>query len=182
MNLKTTRHFNLRPRWVLVISLQRNTKKGFSRNLEKTKIARNHCLSCNTPIQLEILSINIRQQVKFWPFGRRTRYAVFDSISKSDGKTKKSRNLYRLEWQLYCLRGWSFITCERGGGHFAEGKEALPGGSFYEKWYKEIFFYCYNIISEEIDVRYNINFSESWNYSERLACEIRLLLPSSVFL
>ena len=45
------------------------------------------------------------------------------------------------------------------GGSFSE-KEALPGGSFYEKWHKEIF-YCHNIISEEIDVRYNINFSES---------------------
>ena len=43
------------------------------------------------------------------------------------------------------------------GGSFSE-KEALPGESFDEKCYKEIFS-CY--ISEEIDVRYNINFSES---------------------
>ena len=43
------------------------------------------------------------------------------------------------------------------GGSFSE-KEALPEGSFYEKWYKEIFS-CY--ISKEIDVRYCINFSES---------------------
>ena len=43
------------------------------------------------------------------------------------------------------------------GGSISE-KEALPEGSFYEKWYKEIFS-CY--ISKEIDVRYCINFSES---------------------
>ena len=49
-------------------------------------------------------------------------------------------------------------------GSFSE-KEVLPRGSCYEKWYKEIFF-CY--ISKEINVRYNINFSWSWNYSERL--------------
>ena len=42
------------------------------------------------------------------------------------------------------------LYCFGGGGSFSE-KEALPGGSFYEKWYKEIFS-CY--ISEEIDVRY----------------------------
>ena len=42
-------------------------------------------------------------------------------------------------------------------GSFSE-KGALLGGSFYEKWYKEIFS-CY--ISKEIEVRYNINFSES---------------------
>ena len=42
-------------------------------------------------------------------------------------------------------------------GSFSE-KGALFGESFYEKWYKEIFS-CY--ISKEIDLRYNINFSES---------------------
>ena len=67
------------------------------------------------------------------------------------------------------LRGWSFMTCEGGwggghfafcwgviskilivvGGHFQKRKRYL-GGSFYEKWYKEIFS-CY--VSEEIDVR-----------------------------
>ena len=86
------------------------------------------------------------------------------------------------------LRGWSFITSEWElaillsgqfqnldcfGGSFSE-KEALPRGSFYEKWYKEIFS-CY--ISKEINVRYNINFLWGWNYSERLACETWLLLP-----
>ena len=44
-----------------------------------------------------------------------------------------------------------------GGGSFSE-KEALPGGSFNEKCYKEIFS-CSR--REEIDIRYNINFSES---------------------
>ena len=44
-----------------------------------------------------------------------------------------------------------------GGGAFSE-KEALPGESFNEKCYKEIFS-CSR--REEIDIRYNINFSES---------------------
>ena len=57
------------------------------------------------------------------------------------------------------LLGGHFLTLDCFRGSFSE-KEALSGGSFYEKWYKDIF-YCYNIISEEIDVRYNINFSES---------------------
>ena len=37
-------------------------------------------------------------------------------------------------------------------------------------------------ICEEIDLSYTIEFSESWNYGERLACEMRLLLASSVLL
>ena len=44
-----------------------------------------------------------------------------------------------------------------GGSHFAGGsfseKGVLPRGSFFEKWYKEIFSpYC----SEEIGVRYTV--------------------------
>ena len=57
--------------------------------------------------------------------------------------------------------------------------EDSAGSQAYRKKEKEKFF-CY--ISGEFDVRYNINLSESLNYSERLACEIRLLLPSSMLL
>ena len=44
-----------------------------------------------------------------------------------------------------------------GGSHFAGGsfseKGVLPGGSFFEKWYKEIFS---RYSSEEIGVRYTV--------------------------
>ena len=58
------------------------------------------------------------------------------------------------------LLGGHFLNLDcffLGGGSFSE-KEALPGGSFNEKCYKEIFS-CSR--REEIDIRYNINFSES---------------------
>ena len=75
---------------------------------------------------------------------------------------------------LIVIRGWSFITFEGDrpfcwgvifqllivlGGSFSD-KEVLPGGHFMRSGIKKIF-YCYNIISEEIDVRCNINCSES---------------------